>query len=107
MSVLGILLFYHPVRYYLLTALFYPIAPYLRRFTGIQHFIHSLIELLAVGVSIWLTIAPVLLYYFGRINPLSPLWTIVALPFVLTVLYSGFLKILLAYQLDQAAVYFP
>jgi competence protein ComEC len=64
------------------------------------------LELLAVGVSIWLTIAPILLYYFGRINPLSPLWTIVALPFVLTVLYAGFLKILFAVVFPTLAAVF-
>ena len=95
MSVLGILLFYEPVRYRLLTRLFYPLVGYLKRFVMVQHFLYGIIELLAVGVSIWLIIAPVLLYYFGRLNLLSPLWTISALPFVLVILYAGFLKILL------------
>jgi competence protein ComEC len=96
MSVLGILLFYPAVRFQLLTRLFYPLVPSLKRFVGMQHFLHGVIELLAIGISIWLTIAPILLYYFGRINPLSPLWTIIALPFVLAILYAGFLKILLS-----------
>lgn len=96
MSVLGILLFYPTVQFQLLTRLFYPLVPYLKRFVGLQYFLHGVIELLAIGISIWLTIAPILLYYFGRINPLSPLWTILALPFVLVVLYAGFIKILLS-----------
>ena len=96
MSVLGILLFYPSVRYQLLKRLFYPLIPYLKRFVWLQHFLYGIIELLAVGVSIWLTIAPILLYYFGKINPFSPVWTILSLPFVLAILYAGFLKILLS-----------
>ncbi|MDH4201608.1 MAG: DNA internalization-related competence protein ComEC/Rec2 [Phycisphaerae bacterium] len=106
MSVLGILLFYPAVRYQLLVRLFYPLVPYLKRFIAAQHFLHGVIELLAIGVSIWLTIAPILLYYFGRINPLSPLWTIIALPFVLAILYAGFLKILLSGIIPTLAAVF-
>lgn len=106
MSVLGILLFYPAVKFQLLTRLFYPLVPFLKRFVGVQHFLHGVIELLAIGVSIWLTIAPVLLYYFGRINPLSPLWTILALPFVLTILYAGFVKILLSAAFPTLAAVF-
>ena len=106
MSVLGILLFYPAAQYQLLSRFFYPLIPYLKRFVGVQHFLHSVIELLAIGISIWLTIAPVLLYYFGRINPLSALWTILALPFVVAILYAGFLKILFSAVFPTLAAVF-
>lgn len=96
MSVLGILLLYPSVRFHLLIRLFYPAAPYLNRFSLFRDLLRSTIELLAVGLSAWFTIAPVLLFYFGRVNPLSPLWTILVFPFVLVILYAGFLKILIA-----------
>jgi len=102
LSVLGILLFYKPVQFYLLNWFFYSFLPYLR-FFGMQHFLHSLLEMLAVGISAWLAIAGLLLFYFGKINPLSPLWTVLLFPFVIVILYAGFLKILLSAVLPTAA----
>jgi competence protein ComEC len=106
MSVLGIILFYPVTKYQLLTRLFYPVVPYLKRFVSVQYFLHGVIELLAIGIAVWLTIAPILLYYFGRINPLSPLWTILALPFVSVILYAGFIKVLLSSLLPTLAAVF-
>lgn len=105
LSVLGILLFCKPVQFYLLNWFFYPVIPYLR-FFGMQYFLHSLLEMLAVGLSAWAAIAGILLFYFSRINPLSPLWTVLTFPFVIIILYAGFLKILLASVLPTAAALF-
>jgi competence protein ComEC len=104
LSVLGILLFYEHVRYYLLKWFFYPVIPFFyTRFVGAQHVLHCIIEMLAVGLSAWLAIAGILLFYFGRVNPLSPLWTVLVFPFVIVLLYAGFLKILLSAIFPTAA----
>ncbi|RKY13801.1 MAG: DNA internalization-related competence protein ComEC/Rec2, partial [Planctomycetota bacterium] len=96
LSVLGILLFFPTMKFYFLTKLFYPIVAYFpKSLAGLKGPFRRVIELLAVGASIWVTISPILLYYFGQINPFSPLWTVLVLPFVLTILYAGFAKILL------------
>ena len=55
-----------------------------------------IIKLLSVGFSAWLGGAGFLLYHFNSINPLSSVWTVLATPFVLTILYAGYLKIALA-----------
>jgi competence protein ComEC len=97
LSVLGILLFFPVMQYHFLTKFFYPVTAYFPKpLTGLKSFVRIVIELLAVGASVWITIAPILLYHFGQVNPLSPLWTVLALPFVLTILYAGFAKILLS-----------
>ena len=104
LSVLGILVFYRPVQYHLMNRFFYPLILLFKdRFMAIQHFLYDIIELLAVGISAWIVIAPMLLYYFGRINPLSPLWTVLVLPAVLVILYAGFAKIVLAPLLPTLA----
>ncbi|MBL7214241.1 MAG: DNA internalization-related competence protein ComEC/Rec2 [Phycisphaerae bacterium] len=104
LSVFGILLFYKTVQYYLLDRLFYPFVLLLKkRFILFQHFLYGVIELLAVGISAWIVIAPVLLYYFGQVNPLSPLWTVLVFPAVLLILYAGFLKIILSALLPTLA----
>lgn len=95
MSVLGIIVFFPAMRYHLLGKFFYPIVSYLpQSFRILESILYTICELLAVGLSVWITIAPILLYYFGRINPLSCLWTLIVLPFVTVLLYTGFLKIL-------------
>jgi competence protein ComEC len=101
LSVLGILLLYSTVRFHLLTRLFYPIGPYLNRIGPMRDLYHAILELLAVGLSAWITISPVLLYYFGRVNPLSPLWTVLVMLPVLFILYAGFTKIILAFILPS------
>ena len=97
LSVLGIIVLYRPIHYVLLNAVFYPAVYLLRgRFVHFQHVLYRVIELLAVGYSAWIIIAPVLLYYFGQVNPLSPVWTVLTLPVVTVILYAGFLKIVFA-----------
>ena len=104
LSVLGILLFYKSVQYHLLDQAFYPLVElFNKRFFILQHFLYRIIELLSVGISAWIVIAPVLLYYFGKINPLSPLWTVLVFPVVLILLYAGFLKIVLSQLLPTLA----
>jgi competence protein ComEC len=96
LSVLGILLFYHTVQYHLLAKIFYPAISHLpERSMNLKYPLRRVLEGLGVGISAWIGIAPILLYYFGRINALSPLWTVLTLPFVTVILYAGFAKILL------------
>ncbi len=107
LSVFGILVFHKPVRHRLLDKVFYPVVLLLKqRFILFQHVFHGVLDLLAVGVSTWIVIAPILLYYFGRVNPLSPLWTVLLFPAVLIILYAGFIKIALTPLLPTAAVLF-
>lgn len=104
LSVFGILVFYQPVRHHLLDKVFYPVVlRFKQQFVLLQHVFYGILELLAVGISTWIVIAPVLLYYFGQVNPLSPLWTVLLFPAVLLILYAGFLKIALATPLPTAA----
>lgn len=104
LSVLGILLFYKTVQFQILDRLFYPFVLLLnKRFVWFQHFLYGIVELLAVGISAWIVIAPILLYYFGRVNPLSPVWTVLVFPAVLLILYAGFLKIALSALLPTLA----
>jgi len=107
LSVLGILLFFPAVQYHFLTKFFYPVTAYFpESLTGLKNPLRRVIELLAVGVSVWITIAPILLYYFGQINPFSPLWTVLVLPFVLIILYAGFAKMLSSLFLPTVASVF-
>jgi competence protein ComEC len=106
MSVLGILLFYPAVRFQLLTQLFYPAALKLNRFVLLNSVLHAVIELLAVGISVWITIAPILLYYFGQVNPFSPVWTVLVMPFVVVILYAGFIKLFLTAVFPTLAAVF-
>ncbi|MHC4288764.1 MAG: DNA internalization-related competence protein ComEC/Rec2 [Planctomycetota bacterium] len=97
LSVLGILLFFPAMQYHFLSKIFYPVTaifPQLPKVLKVP--LRRAIELLAVGVSVWITIAPILLYYFGQINPFSPLWTLLVLPFVMIILYAAFAKMLLS-----------
>ena len=64
----------------------------------------SIVKLLSVGLSAWLGGAGFLLYHFCTINPLSSVWTVLATPFVLMILYAGYLKIALATVFPTAAL---
>ena len=104
LSVLGILLFFPAVQFHFLTKFYHPVIVYFpERMELLKKPLKAFIELLAVGVSVWITIAPILLYYFGQINPFSPLWTVLVLPFVMIILYAGFAKILLSSLLPTIA----
>ncbi|MHC5141661.1 MAG: DNA internalization-related competence protein ComEC/Rec2 [Planctomycetota bacterium] len=97
LSVLGILLFFRAIQFHFLTKFFYPVAAYLpKRLTGLKSLLRIAIDWLAVGISVWITTAPILLHYFGQINLLSPLWTVLVLPLVSLILCAGFAKILLS-----------
>lgn len=97
LSVLGILLFHERVVFYLRSWIFYPLAFFLReRFLTLQHFLRSMLDVMAVGISAWVAIAGLLFYYFGSINPISPLWTVLVMPFVVVLLYAGYLKLVIA-----------
>lgn len=97
LSVFGILIFYQPVVYYLRSCIFYPIALALKgRFLFLQHLLYGVLDLTAVGISAWAAIAGLLAYYFGQINPLSPVWTVLMMPFMLILLYAGYMKLLIA-----------
>jgi competence protein ComEC len=106
LSVLGILVLYEPVVFCLRSCFFYPVVFLLRRrFPPAQSVLHGLVDLTAVGVAAWLAIAGLLLYYFGSINPMSPIWTVLVFPFVLILLYAGYLKLLIAKLLPTVAAF--
>lgn len=106
LSVLGILVLYEPVVFYLRSWFFYPVIFLLRRrFSPVQSVLHGLVDLTAVGVAAWLAIAGLLLYYFGSINPMSPIWTVLVFPFVLVLLYAGYIKLLIAKLLPTTAAF--
>lgn len=64
----------------------------------------SIVKLLSVGLSAWLGGAGFLLYHFCTVNPLSSVWTVLATPFVLMILYAGYLKVALATVFPTAAM---
>ena len=67
LSILGILLFFPAMQYHFLTKFFYPVTAYLpKRLTGLRSFLRIIIDWLAVGTSVWITIAPILLYILGK-----------------------------------------
>lgn len=106
LSVLGILILYEPVVYYLRTWVLYPaVFAMNQRFVWLQSLLSGLLDLTAVGVAAWLAIAGLLLYYFGSINPLSPLWTVLVFPFVLALLYAGYLKLVIAKLLPTVGAF--
>ncbi|MCE5184744.1 MAG: DNA internalization-related competence protein ComEC/Rec2 [Planctomycetaceae bacterium] len=104
LSVLGILVFYEPAVFYLRAFLFFPVVLLFNgRWIFVQSIWRAVLDLLAVGVAAWIAIAGLLFYYFGSINPLSPLWTVLVFPFVLGLLYAGYLKLIIAKLLPTAA----
>lgn len=104
LSVLGILILYEPVVFYLREWIFYPIVlPLETRSTFVQHFLYALLNATAVGVAAWVAIAGLLLCYFGSINPMSPIWTVLVMPFMLVLLYAGYLKLVISKLLPSAA----
>jgi len=104
LSVFGILTFYEPVVCRLRTVIFYPVALALKgRFLLLQHAFHAVLDITAVGISAWAAIAGLLAYYFGQINPLSPVWTVLMTPFMLALLYAGYLKLIIAKLLPTLA----
>lgn len=106
LSVLGILVLYQHVHYFLRDWLFFPIVfLFNQRLSWLQHFLYRMIELLAVGFSAWIVISPLLLYYFGQVNPFSPVWTTLTILIIAGILYAGFLKIALASILPTVAAF--
>jgi competence protein ComEC len=97
LSVFGILIFYQPVVFFLRCFIFYPVALALKnRLLFLQHIFYGVLDITAVGISAWAAIAGLLAYYFGQINPLSPVWTVLMMPFMLILLYAGYLKLVIA-----------
>ncbi|MHC4926458.1 MAG: ComEC/Rec2 family competence protein [Planctomycetota bacterium] len=104
LSVFGIIVFYKSVHYALTDKLFFPLVILFQgRLIVLQHLFYRAVELLAIGFSAWIVISPLLLYYFGQVNPLSPLWTTLTVLFIALILYAGFWKIALASLLPTAA----
>jgi len=61
------------------------------------------LQLFSTGLSGWILSAPVLLYHFYTITPLTSLWTVVAFPLVVLILTVGFLKIIVSLFLPSIA----
>lgn len=97
-TIFGILLFYQPVlrwmRQYTLEKMSLPTEG--RWTVRAAYFtVQLLVEVFAVGVAAWAGGAGILLWHFGSIVPLCPLWTALVSPIVPVILYLGFFKILL------------
>jgi competence protein ComEC len=99
-TIFGILLFYQPVlrwmrRYTLEKMTSLLLAE--RWLPWIVYFaVQLIVEVFAAGFAAWAGGAGILLWHFGSIVPLCPLWTALVSPIVPIILYLGFLKILLA-----------
>ena len=102
-TVLGILLLYDPLSktlhaWTVFKGVEWPSDQTLER-PAVQfalRFAYKGVQLLAVGLAAWLGGAGFLLYHFNSITPLAALWTVLAMPLVLGILYAGYLKIALA-----------
>jgi len=103
-SVLGILLFYKRIHFFLfekITGL-----PWRKEApkTKLLFLIISkpgpyLLRLFSMGLAAWLGGAGILLYHFYSINPLTSIWTVIVFPLVAGILTLGFLKIILFFLL--------
>lgn len=106
-SVVGILLFYDPIflrlsRWFLKIPLYSGLLKTLPgSFFALP--IQSAVKLFSVGAAAWFGGAGILLYHFGSLTPLSPLWTVLLFPLVFLILLIGFLKIFLLPLLPTAA----
>ncbi|NLW84050.1 MAG: ComEC/Rec2 family competence protein [Phycisphaerae bacterium] len=112
-TVLGIILLYDPIYQRLLSWTVFKaverLPERLTQRTAVQWTLKggdAFVRLLSVGFAAWLGGAGFLLYHFHSINPLSALWTVLATPFVLVILYAGYLKIVLAPLFPTAAMLF-
>ena len=88
-AVLGILLFYEPIRNFLLL----PAEP-LRE----THFYTSLrmpLDMLSVGLAAWIAVIPIIAWHFHQFQLLTAIWTVPASVPVTIILILGTLKILL------------
>jgi competence protein ComEC len=65
--------------------------------------VSRIIIALSVSLSAWFAVAGILLYHFHAVTPLSPLWTVLALPFFTLILILGLTKILLAFAFPTLA----
>jgi len=112
-TVLGIILLYEPIEQRLMSwTVFKAIELLPSRLTdktAVQLVLKStdcVVKLLSVGFSAWLGGAGFLLYHFHSITPLSSIWTVLAMPFVLMILYAGYLKIAFAVLFPTASLCF-
>lgn len=108
-TILGILVLYRPVlrwmRQYTLEKMPSPIEG---RWTVRAAYVtvRLLVEVFAVGFAAWAGGAGILLWHFGSIVPLCPLWTALVSPIVPVILYLGFFKILLTGLFPTVAAIF-
>ena len=102
-TVLGILLLYDPIHKRLLSWTVFKAVEHVpshlleRKMTqAVLQGLFHVMRLLSVGLAEWLGGAGFLLYHFHSITPLAPLWTVLAMPLVVGILYAGYLRIALA-----------
>ncbi len=100
-TVLGILLFYERIHFFLYEKMnhfigFNTISGEGLLFRMYVKVFFGFLELFSVGLSAWLGGAGILLYHFHTITPLASIWTVIAFPFVALILTIGFLKIFIS-----------
>jgi competence protein ComEC len=108
-SVLGILLFYQRILFFLYekitghswladlpkTRPFFQIVPRPGPYA---------LQLLSTSIAAWLGSTGILLYHFYTINPLTSIWTVIVFPLVAGILTFGYLKIILSFLLPSTAM---
>jgi competence protein ComEC len=98
-TILGILLFYKPIKNWKNRFTLKPLAvllPENRWGNYLYSVTRIVVEVFAVGFAAWAGGAGILLWHFGCIVPACALWTAIISPIVPVILYLGFFKILLA-----------
>jgi len=88
-AVLGIVLFYEPIRNFLLL----PVEP-LRK-TPFYLPLRMLLEMFAVGLAAWLAVIPIIAWHFYQLQLLTALWTVPAAIPATVMIVLGTFKILL------------
>jgi competence protein ComEC len=98
-TILGILLFYRPIKKWMGRFTLEPLAampPENRWMDRLYLVTQIVVEVFAAGFAAWAGGAGILLWHFGCIVPACALWTAIVSPIVPVILYLGFFKILLA-----------
>ena len=110
-SVLGIIFFTDPIKWFMHDKMASLVK--IKRnltikplFVAISRYGQYVSDPLATGIAAWLGGAGILLYHFYTINPLTSIWTVIALPFVSLILAAGFLKMILSPLLPSLAAWF-
>jgi competence protein ComEC len=107
-TVLGILLFYQRILFFLYEKItgrsWFTDLPKTRPFFQIiPRPGPYVLQLFSTSLAAWLASAGILLYNFYTIQPLTSIWTVIASPFIGVISFLGYLKLLVGLVLPTAA----